>query len=159
MVYLGSGDFRRPLISKSLLRHPGDAELRGEPHELQLPAGALPDRFDRRLTMIICDSARAVLLAVPGILIVLHLASWPVVLIEGGAGTIFDPAATAALPGIVPDGQLEQAWAATEARTHSASLAGPALGGVLSGLGRAAPCSVLIPRSAAQASVPIAGDD
>ena len=57
MVYLGSGDFRRPLISKSLLRHPGDAELR-------------------------------------------------------------------------------------------ASLAGAALGGVLSGLGRAAPCSVLIPRSA-----------
>ncbi len=87
-----------------------------------------------------------------GILIVLHLASWPVVLvvslIEGGAGTIFDPAATAALPGIVPDGQLERAWAATEARTYSASLAGPALGGVLFGLGRAAPCSVLIPRSA-----------
>ena len=35
MVYLSSGYFRRPLISKSLLRHPGDAELRGEPHELQ----------------------------------------------------------------------------------------------------------------------------
>ncbi len=107
MVYLGSGYFRRPLISKSLLRHPGDAELRGEPHELQEPAGALSDRFDRRLTMIICDSARAVLLAVLGILIVLHLASWPVVLvvslIEGGAGTIFDPAATAALPGFGTD--------------------------------------------------------
>ena len=70
-----------------------------------------------------------------GILIVLHLASWLVVLIEGGAGTIFDPAATAALPGIVPDGQLEQAWAATAARTHSASLAGPArpLAGCCSG--------------------------
>jgi MFS family permease len=110
---------------------------------LQLPAGALSDRFDRRLTMIICDTMRAVLLALLGILIVLHLASWPVVLIvsliEGGAGTIFDPAATAALPGIVPDGQLEQAWAATEARTYGASLAGPALGGVLFGLGRAVP--------------------
>ncbi len=110
---------------------------------LQLPAGALSDRFDRRLTMIICDSVRAVLLAVLGILLVLHLASWPVVLgvslIEGAAGTIFDPAATAALPGIVPDGQLERAWAATEARTYSASLAGPALGGVLFGLGRAMP--------------------
>ena len=110
---------------------------------LQLPAGALSDRFDRRLTMIICDTVRAVLLAVLGILIVLHLASWPVVLvvalIEGGAGTIFDPAATAALPGIVPDGQLERAWAATEARTFGASLAGPAIGGVLFGLGRAVP--------------------
>ena len=110
---------------------------------LQLPAGALADRFDRRLTMIICDSVRAVLLAVLGILIVVHLASLPVVLvvslIEGAAATIFDPAATAALPGIVPDGQLEQAWAATEARTYGASLAGPALGGVLFGLGRAVP--------------------
>ena len=110
---------------------------------LQLPAGALSDRLDRRLTMIICDSVRAVLLAVLGILIVVHLASLPVVLvvslIEGAAATIFDPAATAALPGIVPDGQLEQAWAATEARTYGASLAGPALGGVLFGLGRAVP--------------------
>ncbi len=110
---------------------------------LQLPAGALSDRFDRRLTMIICDSMRAVLLALLGILIVLHLASWPVVLIvsmiEGGAGAIFDPAAAAALPGIVPDEQLERAWAATEARGYGAWLAGPALGGVLFGLGRAVP--------------------
>lgn len=110
---------------------------------LQLPAGALSDRFDRRMTMIICDSGRAVVLAVLGLLIVLHLASWPVVLvvslIEGGAGTIFDPAAMAALPAIVPDGQLERAWAATEARTYSADLAGPALGGVLFALGRAVP--------------------
>jgi MFS family permease len=110
---------------------------------LQLPAGALSDRFDRRLTMIICDTMRAALMAVLGILIVAHLASWPVVLIvsmiEGGAGAIFDPAAAAALPGIVPDAQLEEAWAATEGRTYAASLAGPALGGVLFGLGRAVP--------------------
>jgi hypothetical protein len=46
------------------------------------------------------------------------------------------PAATAALPGIVPDGQLERAWAATEGRTYGAGLA---LGGVLFGLGRAVP--------------------
>jgi MFS family permease len=110
---------------------------------LQLPAGALADRFDRRLTMIICDGLRAVLLAVLGVLLAAHLASWPVVLVvsllEGGASAIFDPAATAALPGIVPDEQLEQAWAATEARTFGAGLAGPALGGVLFGLGRAVP--------------------
>lgn len=110
---------------------------------LQLPAGALSDRFDRRLTMIICDTMRAVLLAVLAILIVAHLAPWPAVMavsvIEGGAGTIFTPAAAAALPVIVPDGQLEQAWAATEARTYSATLAGPALGGALFGLGQAVP--------------------
>jgi MFS family permease len=110
---------------------------------VQLPGGALADRFDRRLTMIACDTMRAVLLALLGILIVAHLASWPVVLIvsliEGGAGAIFNPAASAALPAIVPDGQLERAWAATEARIYGASLAGPALGGALFGLGRAVP--------------------
>jgi hypothetical protein len=59
--------------------------------------------------------------------------------IEGAAGTIFTPAAAAALPVIVPDGQLEQAWAATEARSYGATLAGPALGGVLFGLSQAVP--------------------
>jgi MFS family permease len=110
---------------------------------LQLPAGALADRFDRRLTMISCDIMRTGLLALLGILIVTQLASWPVILIvsmiEGGASAIFSPAATAALPGIVPDGQLEEAWAATEARTYGASLAGPALSGVLFGFGQAVP--------------------
>ena len=110
---------------------------------LQLPAGALSDRLDRRLTMIICDVMRTVLLTLLAILIVVHLASWPVVLIvcvvEGGAGAIFSPAATAALPGIVADSQLEEAWAATEGRTYAASLAGPALGGVLFGLGQVVP--------------------
>jgi MFS family permease len=110
---------------------------------LQLPAGALSDRFDRRLTMIACDTVRAALLAVLGILIVVHLASWPVVLvvslIEGAAGGLFDPSAAAALPAIVADEQLVQAWAATEGRTWAASVAGPALGGLLFGLGRAVP--------------------
>jgi Transmembrane secretion effector len=59
--------------------------------------------------------------------------------IEGGASAIFTPASTAALPGIVPDSQPEEAWAATEARTWGAGLAGPVLGGVLFGLGRAVP--------------------
>jgi MFS family permease len=110
---------------------------------LQLPAGALSDRLDRRLTMIVCDVMRAVLLVALGVLIALQLASWPVVLVvsvvEGSASAIFNPAATAALPAIVADGQLEEAWAATEARTWGASLAGTALGGVLFGLGRAVP--------------------
>jgi MFS family permease len=110
---------------------------------LQLPAGALSDRLDRRLTMIVCDVLRTILLALLAVLIVTHLASWPVVLVvcvlEGGAGALFNPAATAALPVIVADGQLEEAWAATEGRTYAAGLAGPALGGVLFGLGRAVP--------------------
>jgi predicted MFS family arabinose efflux permease len=93
--------------------------------------------------MIACDSVRAALLAVLGILIAVQLASWPVVLvvslIEGSAGALFSPAAAAALPQIVTSGQLEDAWAATEGRTWGASLVGPALGGALYGLGRAVP--------------------
>jgi MFS family permease len=110
---------------------------------LRLPAGALADRLDRRLTMIVSDVLRALLLALLGLLVLLHAASWPVVgvvsLLDGAANAIFDPAAMAALPAIVPDGQLEQAWAATEARQYAASLAGPALGGLLFGLARAVP--------------------
>jgi MFS family permease len=110
---------------------------------LGLPGGALSDRFDRRLTMITCDSIRAVVLALLVALIVLHVVTWPVVMvvsvIDGGANVLFDPSATAALPVIVADSQLEQAWAATEARSYGASLVGPALGGLLFGLGSAVP--------------------
>ena len=108
-----------------------------------LPGGALSDRFDRRLTMIVSDAFRAGLLVLLAVLVLLHQASWPVVMIvaalDGAANVLFDPAANAALPGIVADSQLEQAWAATEARSYAASLAGPALGGVLFGLGSAVP--------------------
>ncbi len=110
---------------------------------LGLPGGALADRFDRRLTMIACDSIRAGVLALLAGLVLAHLVTWPVVLavsvIDGAANVLFDPSASAALPGIVADEQLEQAWAATEARAYGAGLAGPALGGVLFGLGRAVP--------------------
>jgi MFS family permease len=137
-----------PLLILALTRSPVLAGVVGTAREIalicvQLPAGALSDRFDRRLTMIACDTLRAALLAVLGILIAVHLASWPVVLvvslIEGAAGGLFDPSAAAALPAIVADEQLVEAWAATEGRTWAASLAGPALGGLLFGLGRSVP--------------------
>lgn len=110
---------------------------------LGLPGGALSDRLDRRLTMIVCDSIRAVVLALLAGFVLAHLVTWPVVLavgvIDGAANVLFDPSANAALPGIVADEQLEQAWVATEARVYAASLTGPALGGFLFGLGRAVP--------------------
>ena len=109
----------------------------------RLPAGALSDRLDRRITMIVCDSIRALVMVMLGILVLLRDANWEIVLvaliIDSAGGVIFDPAATAALPGIVPSEQLESAWASTEARTYAANLGGPALGGILFGLGRAVP--------------------
>ncbi len=108
-----------------------------------LPGGALSDRFDRRLVMITCDTIRAAVLALLVALVLLHVVSWPVVMIvavvDGAANVMFDPSANAALPAIVDDSQLEQAWAATEARSYGASLVGPALGGFLFGLGNAVP--------------------
>jgi MFS family permease len=110
---------------------------------LGLPGGALSDRFDRRLTMITCDAIRAAVLGLLTGLVLAHPVTWPVVLavsvIDGAANALFDPSASAALPGIVADEQLEQAWAATEARSYGASLAGPALGGFLFELGSAVP--------------------
>jgi MFS family permease len=110
---------------------------------LGLPGGALADRFDRRRTMITCDTIRAAVLAVLVALVLLHVISWPVVMVvavvDGAANVLFDPSANAALPAIVHDSQLEQAWAATEARGYAASLVGPALGGFLFGLGSAVP--------------------
>jgi MFS family permease len=137
-----------PLLILALTRSPALAGVVGTAREIaligvQLPAGALSDRFDRRLTMIACDVVRAALLALLGVLVVIHFATWPVVLvvslIEGAAAGLFDPSATAALPAIVPEEQLVEAWAATEGRTWAAGLAGPALGGLLFGLGRAVP--------------------
>ena len=110
---------------------------------LGLPGGALSDRFDRRLVMIACDSVRAAVLALLAVLVLVHLVNWPVVmvvsLVDGGANVLFDPSASAALPAIVHDSQLEQAYAATEARGYAASLVGPALGGLLFGLGSSVP--------------------
>jgi MFS family permease len=137
-----------PLLILALTGSPVLAGVVGTAREatliiLQLPAGALSDRFDRRRTMIACDIVRAVLLALLGILVAVHLAPWPVVLVvglvEGAAAGLFDPSATAALPAIVPHEQLVEAWAATEGRTWAANLAGPALGGLLFGLGRSVP--------------------
>jgi MFS family permease len=110
---------------------------------LGLPGGALADRLDRRLTMIVCDSTRAAVLAGLAVLVLVHEVSWPIVLVvsavDGGLSVLFSPAATAALPAIVADQQLEEAWAATEARTYAASLVGPAIGGALYGLGSSIP--------------------
>ncbi|MGH3234248.1 MAG: MFS transporter [Streptosporangiaceae bacterium] len=137
-----------PLLILALTGSPVLAGAVGTAREVtlicpQLPAGALSDRFDRRLTMITCDAVRAALLALLGVLIAVHLASWPAVLvvslIEGGLGGLFAPSAAAAPPSIVAEEQLVEAWAATEGRTWAAALAGPALGGLLFGAGRAVP--------------------
>jgi MFS family permease len=137
-----------PLLILALTNSPAIAGVVGTVRAvvqlaLGLPGGVLSDRLDRRLTMVVCDSVRAAVLALLAVLVLTHVVSWPVVLavavVDGAGGVLFDPAATAALPAIVADDQLEAAWSATEARTYAANLAGPAIGGFLFGLGSALP--------------------
>jgi Major Facilitator Superfamily len=115
----------------------------GAAFAVRLPAGAVADRLDRRRTMILCDGVRAVALAALAVLVATHAVVWPVVLvvavIDRVGDTLFTPASMAALPVIVADEQLESAWAVSEGRQYAANLAGPPLGGLLYGLGRAVP--------------------
>jgi len=110
---------------------------------VRLPAGALADRHDRRRMMIVTDGVRAVVLAGLAVAVAMHMIDWEVVLvvalIDRVGDTLFAPASMATMPIIIPDRQLEDVWAATEARQFTAGICGVSLGGILFGLGRALP--------------------
>ena len=61
--------------------------------------------------MIACDTIRAAVMGLLVVLVLLHVATWPVVLavsvVDSAANVLFDPSAMAALPAIVADEQLE----------------------------------------------------
>jgi predicted MFS family arabinose efflux permease len=110
---------------------------------VQLPAGGLVDRWDRKRTMIAADAVRAVALgsvavaAVAGVLTVVQIAL--VAFVEGSFFVLFTTAERSALPHVVSADQLPAALAQNEARTRGASLVGNPLGGALFGLGQAVP--------------------
>ncbi|MBL1084399.1 MFS transporter [Streptomyces actinomycinicus] len=109
----------------------------------RLPAGVLADRLDRRRLMIACDLLRLVGYALLGWAVTRGTASLPVVLavvVTGAAATaVFSTAEHASVRNLVRPGQLTGAVARNEARTYGVALAGPPLGGLLFGLGRALP--------------------
>lgn len=110
---------------------------------LGLPAGALVDRWNRKRLMIICDAGRALLLgSIPLALLLgrLTLAQlYLVALAEGTLNVFFNLASTAAIPRVVTKAQLPTALAQDEVTLSAAFTAGPALGGLFFGLGRALP--------------------
>ncbi|MGH2443522.1 MAG: MFS transporter [Chloroflexota bacterium] len=110
---------------------------------LGLPAGALVDWWNRKLVMIVCDSARAVALAsIPVALWTGHLSIsliYVVVLVEGTGFAFFNVASVAALPRVVERAQLNRASANNQVMWSAGSLAGPTIGGALFGLTRALP--------------------
>lgn len=120
---------------------------------LSLPVGALIDRWDRKRVMWICDLGRAICLgSIPLTFVLGHLTLlqlYLVSLIEGTLFVFFDIAEVTCLPRVVSREQIPGATAQSETVRSLAFLFGPALGGIIYGLGRVVPflvdtCSYLI---------------
>jgi MFS family permease len=137
-----------PLLVLALTGSPADAGIVGFAATipylvLQLPAGVLVDRVDRRRAMLACDAGRLVILAgVAAAVATGRSPLWLLVLTalsEGCLTVVFNLAELSAIQLLVPSEQLEPALAQNEARVRGAGLAGQPLGGFLFGLGRAVP--------------------
>ena len=118
--------------------------LRALPYVIfSLPAGALIDRWDRKRTMILCDTGRAISLAsIPiayalGDLTIVQL--YLVSAIEGTLFVFFNIAEAACLPRVVPKEQLPAATAQNMATDGITALIGPPLGGALYTAGKFLP--------------------
>lgn len=111
-----------------------------------LPAGALVDRWHRRVTMVVADLVRAALLGLFALAVMTdHASLWlliAVVFLVGVAGCFFDPAAQAAIPAVV--GRHQQTLAKANGRIWSLdllgrSLVGPPVGAALFGVAAVLP--------------------
>jgi MFS family permease len=110
-------------------------------------AGHAADRYDRRRVAQICQFAQALasiylaarsLTASPSV-IEIFLA-----LVVFGAATAFEsPAVSALLPAVAPEGQLQRATAMSSGASQMATIAGPALGGLVFAIAPAAPYAIM----------------
>lgn len=103
-----------------------------------LIGGAVSDRFDRRLVMLIADAVRAlVLAALAALALTGTLAFWEllaIAVVYGAATAFFNPASDALVPQLLPADTLAQANSLDQLiRPLALRLAGPALGGVAVG--------------------------
>jgi DHA3 family tetracycline resistance protein-like MFS transporter len=103
---------------------------------LVLVGGALADRYDRRKLMIWADLIRALSVGALGILSITGaLELWHIIVLIGFVGlgdAFFNPASSAIVPDIVPDGDLAQANSLLATlRPLMIRLIGPALAGFI----------------------------
>lgn len=132
-----------PLLAASLTRNPlwvsvVAASTYAAWLVVGLPAGALVDRWPRRLTMVVADLVRAGLIVVLAVLVLVDRMSIgalvAIVFLVGVAGCFFDPAGQAAIPGIVGRDPDQLAKANSRLWTFDIlgrSLIGPPLGAAL----------------------------
>ena len=109
-----------------------------------LVSGALVDRLDRKRVMGIANYARAAVLAVLGVAVLLNVAVLPLLyaalFVLGLSETFFDNASQTMLPAVVAREDLEKANGRLEgARIVANDLVGPPLGSVLFGVVAAMP--------------------
>ena len=138
-----------PLLILAITQSPAAASwatvLRILPYLLlSLPVGALIDRWNRRLVMIVCHAGRLLVVATlpvamwADVLTLEHI--YVVAVLEGGFHVFFNIAETAALPRVVAIAQLPQATGQNQAGFGAAAVVGPALGAwLMQAAGRAWP--------------------
>ncbi|WP_086668727.1 MFS transporter [Lentzea kentuckyensis] len=109
----------------------------------QMPAGVWVDRWDRGKILVWSQTTQAVTVAAMAANVVAGLDSIPLFIalaaVDGVCTAFTGPARTTAIKSVVHPGQLKTAFAQEEARGHVAWLAGPSLGALLYGFGRAVP--------------------
>lgn len=110
---------------------------------VQMPAGALVDRWDRRRTMLACNAGRV--LAVGSVAVAVMLgAVWiphlmAVAFVEATLGICYGLAERAAVCNVAGPDRLGSAMAANESRANAAGIVGQPAGTLLHSLARFAP--------------------
>jgi MFS family permease len=111
-----------------------------------LPAGALVDRWNRKIVMLCCEAAQGIVVASLVVALWLGDATVPhmifVAATMGVCRALFLPAENAAVAQIVTQEQLSTAVAMNSARGALGQLTGTAAGGFLYAIGRAVPFAV-----------------
>lgn len=117
---------------------------------LTLVVGQVADRYHRKTIIGICQSVEALAaaaLALGSFLGWLHPAGiFAAVALVGATRAFESPSTQALIPGLVPETMVPSAIAWSSSANQTASIAGPALGGLLYALGAAVPytlCAVL----------------
>lgn len=110
---------------------------------VQLPAGVLVDRWNRKRIMVVCDALRCAALGLVAVLLfsgLMHV--WmlmPIAFIEGSCTVLFRLAEVGAVRNVVPPSQYASALAANQARVFGAAFLGRPTGGFLFAVSRGLP--------------------
>ena len=136
-----------PLLALSLTHSPAKAGFVSFARLLPIPllglvAGVAADRWPRRRIMLGADVLRATSLGALAVVVAVEPVFWvvPVVAFVEGTGDVFFGASSiGATRAVVPPAELPAAVGVQQTRSASVGIAGPPIGGVLYGIGRAIP--------------------